>query len=87
MKVKHGQVLTPKRVRLIFNYNKRHSWLHHWPGTGRGPPYNRWTDNERCGYDTWREGFLREQDGKAKSRHIRRDAGKETADRCVPQEA
>jgi hypothetical protein len=58
MRVLKGRVLTPKRERLITNYVHRHSWVHHWPGNGRGPAFKRWTDNERRLFVDWEEGFL-----------------------------
>jgi hypothetical protein len=59
--VRRGTVITPRRARLIWAYEKRHSWVHHWPGDGRGPPYTQWTDNERCAYEAWKEGFFVEE--------------------------
>lgn len=58
MDVRRGKVITPRRQRLIHDYLLKHVWVHRFPGNGRGPPYNQWTDHERCLFIDWEKGFL-----------------------------
>lgn len=62
MKVKHGQVLTSRRLRLIRAYRARHAHLD-WHNTN-------WTLTDWARFDAWEETFL-QTPAVAASRHAR----------------